>query len=50
MGVVDKFSDYSARDCLVFIKENDRNGFETLDGDETVEQLREACRLISACD
>jgi hypothetical protein len=42
------FSDYTKRDCLAYIKANDRNGYELLDGGETVEELRDTCRAIYA--
>lgn len=41
------FSTYTKRDCLDYIKRMDRNGYETLEGDETLAELRDACRTIA---
>ena len=43
----DDFSTYTKRDCLDYIKRNDPNGFATLEGDETLAELRDACRAIA---
>ena len=33
-------------ECLTFIRANDANGFETLEGNESIEELLEAVELI----
>lgn len=40
---IDTFSD---EECIAYIKANDRNGYETLEGEESITELREACREI----
>jgi hypothetical protein len=42
-----RFADYDKRACRDYILHHDANGFATLEGDETVEQLREACVTLS---
>lgn len=41
------FSDYSRRALLDYIRRNDANGYATLEGDESMNDLRDACRSIS---
>jgi hypothetical protein len=46
----DDFGTYTKRDCLDYIARNDPNGFATLEGDESLAELREACRMIAGDD